>query len=404
MTAAVRHTVQVRQGDLAPFVVGAVSLEPGPRGGLVPYRLAPWARAQHDDPLLHWCEQAAAGVEVRVRTAATELAVTFAVLVPGPAGAAAPSPVVVVEDGGARQELRVERADLLPLGPDRTVGAVVPGEPFHLVVRAVRPAAERDVVVRLPHGARVEVLAIDADAPVAPVGRRPGALRWTHHGSSISHGLDLRVPDRPWPAQVARAEGWELTDLAFAGNAQLDGFTARTVRDVPADLVTLALGINLVNADSMRQRAMLPAVHAFLDTVREALPTTPVVLLQAVACPLHEDTPGPVVTGADGRMRAARRMVEPDEGALTLRRTREVLAAVHAVRCDPYLFLLDGRDVFGADDTHHLYDALHPDADGHDLIATRFPAVLRRVLREGPVTARPTTPRFDDPLATWVNA
>jgi hypothetical protein len=45
------------------------------------------------------------------------------------------------------------------------------------------------------------------------------------------------------------------------------------IRDAPADLITLKVGINLVNADSMRERTFRPAVHAFLDTIREGIPT-----------------------------------------------------------------------------------------------------------------------------------
>lgn len=371
---------RVTGADLAPFVVGAVSLEPGARGGLVPYRLAPWARAQHEDLLLRWAEQTSAGVEVRVRTAATELVLTLAGLVPVAAGEPAPRPPVVVVDDGVRTVVPLEHVDVLPLtsaGPGAVVGAPL----SRVVVRARRPGVVRDVVVHLHQGVRTEVVAIEADAPLAPVGRRGGAVRWTHHGSSISHGTDVPLSDDPWVVRAARDLGWELTDLAFAGNAQLDGFVARTVRDVPADVITLAVGINLTNADSMRRRAMVPAVHAFLDTVREGQPTTPVVLVQAISCPAQEDAPGPIVMTPSG-VRVARRDLEVDDGALTLAATRDVLATVHAARaaCDPHLHLLDGRTLLGPADVGLLHDGLHPDVAGHRLMAGRFPAALRAAL------------------------
>ena len=45
------------------------------------------------------------------------------------------------------------------------------------------------------------------------------------------------------------------------------------MRDTPADLISVKLGINLVNTDLMRLRAFGPAVHGFLDTIRDGHPT-----------------------------------------------------------------------------------------------------------------------------------
>ncbi len=65
------------------------------------------------------------------------------------------------------------------------------------------------------------------------------------------------------------------------------------MRDTPADLVSVKIGINLVNLDLMRRRAFGPAVHGFLDTIREGHPTTPLLVVSPLLCPIHEDTPGP---------------------------------------------------------------------------------------------------------------
>lgn len=95
----------------------------------------------------------------------------------------------------------------------------------------------------------------------------------------------------------------ELTSLGFGGSALLDPFTARTMRDLPADLISVKLGINLVNTDLMRLRAFGPAVHGFLDTIREGHPTTPLLVVSSIYCPIHEDTPGPCVLDfVDGRV------------------------------------------------------------------------------------------------------
>jgi hypothetical protein len=85
----------------------------------------------------------------------------------------------------------------------------------------------------------------------------------------------------------------ELVNLGFSGSALLDPFTARAMRDTPADLISVKIGINVVNADAMRLRAFVPAVHGFLDTIREGHPTTPLLVVSAILCPVQEDTPGP---------------------------------------------------------------------------------------------------------------
>jgi hypothetical protein len=41
--------------------------------------------------------------------------------------------------------------------------------------------------------------------------------------------------------------GADLTNLGFGGSALFDQFTARAIRDTPAELISLKIGINLVN-------------------------------------------------------------------------------------------------------------------------------------------------------------
>lgn len=71
--------------------------------------------------------------------------------------------------------------------------------------------------------------------------------------------------------------------------ALLDAFTARAPRDTPADLSSVRIGINLVTTDLMRLRAA-PAVHGFLDTIREGHPTL-LLGVSSFHCPLHENIP-----------------------------------------------------------------------------------------------------------------
>ncbi len=72
-----------------------------------------------------------------------------------------------------------------------------------------------------------------------------------------------------WPGVAARIGGVELHNLGLGGSALVDPFTAQVMRGTPADLISVKLGINMVNLDGMRLRTFVPAVHGFLDTIRE---------------------------------------------------------------------------------------------------------------------------------------
>jgi hypothetical protein len=151
------------------------------------------------------------------------------------------------------------------------------------------------------------------------------------------------------------------------------------MRDHPADLLSVKIGINLTNGDVMRMRAFTPAVHGFLDTIRDGHPTTPLLVVSPVLCPMHEDTPGPgAVDLGDGtmRFRATGDPADVAAGRLCLRTIREDLTRIVAQRAadDPHLHLLDGLSLYGPADAaeHPLPDRLHPDAATHRLMGERF--------------------------------
>jgi hypothetical protein len=242
------------------------------------------------------------------------------------------------------------------------------------------PAREKLVELWLPHQEMTELVALRTDAPVAAVA--PGGRRvWLHHGSSISQGSNAGSPTATWAALAAARGGVDLVNLGFSGSAMLDSFVARTMRDHPADLLSVKIGINLTNGDVMRMRAFTPAVHGFLDTIRDGHPTTPLLVVSPVLCPMHEDTPGPgAVDLGDGtmRFRATGDPADVAAGRLCLRTIREELTRIVAQRAadDPHLHLLDGLSLYGPADAaeHPLPDRLHPDAATHRLMGERFAA------------------------------
>ncbi|WP_053912733.1 GDSL-type esterase/lipase family protein [Streptomyces sp. SCSIO 75703] len=365
----------------AGLLRGALDLEVTARG-VLPHRLPARARAQNTDGQLAMAESQPSGVRLAFRTRATALALDTLPtkrVYPG----APPRPDGVYEllvDGRPAGRGSVTGGDTLTLDLATGSATVTPGPVGTLRFDGL-PGRDKDVEIWLPHNETTELVALRTDAPVEPAPDR-GARVWLHHGSSISHGSDAATPTTIWPALAASRGGVGLVNLGFGGGALLDPFTARALRDTPADLISVKLGINLVNADVMRLRAFGPAVHGFLDTIREGHPTTPLLVVSPILCPLHEDTPGPSAPDldglADGRLRfvALGDPAERASGKLTLNVIREELARIVERRRadDPHLHHLDGRALYGPDDAAELPlpDGLHPDAATHRRIGERF--------------------------------
>jgi hypothetical protein len=243
------------------------------------------------------------------------------------------------------------------------------------------PGHDKKVEIWLPHNEITELVALRSNARIELEAASSRKV-WLHHGSSISQGSNGESPTSIWPALAASLGDVELINLGLSGNALLDPFTARTIRDTPADLISLKIGINLVNMDLMRLRAFTPAVHGFLDTIREGHPTTPLLIISPLYCPIHEDTPGPgafdVSALAAGRVSflATGDPAEQKAGKLTLTVIRDELRRIVQWRAvhDPHLHYLDGLELYGQRDFADLPlpDQLHPDGPAHRRIGERF--------------------------------
>jgi len=363
------------------LIRGALELVPTEHG-VRPHRVPAWARDQGDGQLA-MAEAQPSGVRIVLRTSATVVELdtirttTAYVGLPG-----RPDGVYdLVVDGALAGHATGSGGNVLEI--DMTTGGTEyrPG-PVGTVRFDGLPDTMKDVEIWLPWNEATELVALRTDAPVSPV-PASGQRVWLHHGSSISHGSNSTSPTATWPALAAAAGGVDLVNLGLGGSALVDPFLARVIRDAPADLISVKLGINVITHDAMRLRVFGPAVHGFLDTIREGHPDTPLLVVSPIYCPIHEDVPGPSAPSfsEDGiGFTAAGDPAEVRSGKLTLNVIRDELTRIVAARAesDPHLYYLDGRELYGAADNavQPLPDDLHPSPDTQRLIGERFGALV----------------------------
>ncbi|HVT64614.1 MAG TPA: SGNH/GDSL hydrolase family protein [Mycobacteriales bacterium] len=368
--------------DLATLpVVGALDVAASADG--VSFRRVPaWAWPQVADAGHRVVAAVPAGVRLEFATASRSLELDVQLT---SFGGAKPETIPVFDllvDGVLTVSRVVEQADFARIEVSERLAAFVgaaqtvrfdelPGDPG------------LPVELWLPHNATVELrgVRIDDGAQLAPL--RRARKRWVHYGSSISHCINAPGPTATWPSAVALRADVDLLHLGLAGNCMIDHHVARTIRNEPVDFVSLKLGINIINGDTLRERTFVPVVHGFLDTIRDGHPETPLVVASPIICLVAEDHPGPTLVASDGAAYVVPRDGDLATGALSLRRVRELLAEIVSVRreTDPNLHLVDGLSLFGPDDVDYLEDGLHPSPVGNGRIAERF---YDLTFRDGP--------------------
>ncbi|MEV8240379.1 GDSL-type esterase/lipase family protein [Microbacterium testaceum] len=363
--SALRHTTRFPSADAE--VVGALGFAPG-RYGVAPRRLPDWTRRQIPDPGFDFVVGMTSGVRVALTTRASVIELELAVIGIAPG---APALVELVVDGELRATVSIPADEQTLLAADGSPTQERPPTRVSFDVARTENRAS-SVELWLPHTAAVELVALRADASFAP--SRDGRPIWLHHGSSISQCGEASAPTRTWPAIAAALGGVSLRSLGFSGNAVGDPFVARTIRDHPADAISIEIGINVVNGDLMRRRAFGPILHGVLDTIREGHPTTPLMVLGPIPCPSLESMPGPtVIDPTTGQAASAGNVRELDRGAMSLGTVRQVLHEVLSSRSDdPFLFALDGRELLPETEIGDLDDGLHPNAAAYERMGRRF--------------------------------
>lgn len=355
---------------------GALDLEIT-RAGVMPRRLPAWTKEQYQDPSVHGVTVMPSGVRLVFRTDACELELEVLTSTGQLDTDREPRPTGMLDllvNGTLAGRRQAPVGHVLRMAGPGDVQRLVPGDPGTVRFTGL-PAGMKNVELWLPQQTPTELVALRADGEVLaplPDGRR----RWVHHGSSISHCIEADGPTGTWPVVAAALGGVEVINLSQAGNAMLDPYVARTIRDMPADLISLKVGINIVSLAAFRLRTFGPAVHGFLDTIRDGHPDTPLLLMSPVSCPAVEQTPGPTTMGPDGKLTALGDPADVAGGALSLAVVRAELERIVATRQagDPNLHHLDGRELLGPQEAEDLADGLHPTAAAYRRMGKRFAA------------------------------
>ncbi|MER7839085.1 SGNH/GDSL hydrolase family protein [Streptomyces sp. NPDC096040] len=356
-------------------VVGALEKTPGP-AGVALHRAPGPGRAQLADTTYEFISTVPSGVRLEMLTDATGIELDAQITQVVMTGTE-PSDAVfdLVVDGELRAPVTSSGQTVIHVDPATTALDEHPAPPATLRFTLGSEPRERRVEIWLSNSRATQLVdvRVPEEASVRPA--PASGPMWVHHGSSISQCSEADRPTGTWPAIVARRAGRSLVNLGLGGECHLDPFMARAIRDLPADAISLELGINIVNGDTMRERAFVPAFHGFLDTIRDGHPDTPILIVSPIVCPAVETRPGPTLPGADGRVRTLDRPAELTLGSMTLTRVRELLTE-HVERRrkagDHRLHLIDGTALFGREDIADLPDGLHPNAAGYARMAERF--------------------------------
>lgn len=320
-----------------PFFEGAVSVEKGD-GWFRPWRLPHEQRLLFPSPgdaLLNaaGCPSA---VRLRFRTDSRRLALEV---------------LPLAQHSGDSVNSRFD------LTVDNTIVATSEVEPgSELVAFENLPAGDNIVELWLPPGVPVFVKRLLVDDGATCVEAADSRKRWVTYGSSLTHCVRANSAARVWPAIVARQCDLHVTSLGFGGQCHIDPMVAMAIRDLPADYISLKMGINVMGLGSLNIRTFAAAMLGFVRIVREKHPTTPIALVSAFC-----STP---------------RETQPNAAGMTLQIMREQTADVFerlVKNGDNNIVLCNGLNIVDAESLEtYSSDACHHNGDGIEEIAERW--------------------------------
>jgi hypothetical protein len=226
------------------------------------------------------------------------------------------------------------------------------------------PEGDKTVEIWFPQGAGVSALNVLIDAGSSLTVKDDDRPGWVTYGSSITHCNGAHSPARTWPGLASRLKNVNLTCLGFGGDCHIESMMGRVIRDVPSDLISLKLGINVLGGMSLSPRTFRPAIIGLVKTIRDTRPDTPIAVLSSIIAPPREEA-------------------ETAVGFSLSKMRTEVEDAVKRLQDagDGNIRYFDGRLLLDAEDADSclLEDGVHPNGGGYELMGQRF---AERVLTE----------------------
>lgn len=365
-------------------IAGALESEIGEGGSVSFSRLPAWTKAQYAKGDIGRWARMPSGVRLRFSTSASKIELSVHVFrltikdlaeEPGPAG------FDLLINGEERATAETQKGGSIRItmdGPAVTNEEYIRGD-SEIITFDNLGDIEKEIEIWLPSSGVVEIESIESDQEIFSP-KTDTRKKWIHYGSSISHCIEAQRPMNIWNVHASRLLNLNIRNLGLAGECHVDGFVARTIANLDADFISLKIGINIVNADSMRERSFVPAVHNFLDVIREKKPIVPIMVISPICCPFHEVNPGPTLIGNSG-LYSEPRAHDLGHGALNLPRIRTLLETIVEARSDAHLYYLNGLELFGPADSHMMPDQLHPNSDGYRVMGERFAATQGELIK-----------------------
>ncbi len=235
------------------------------------------------------------------------------------------------------------------------------------------PKGDKLVEVWLPQLSEFRLRTFDISPAAWIVPYQDKRRRWIVYGSSITHCAAAQSPSYTWPGVVSRALDLNLTCLGFGSNCHLDPMIARMMAELPADYLTIKVGINVYSKSSLDFRTFQPAIIGFVKAIRDKKPDTPFAVISAIYAPTREKVENAV--------------------KFTIEAMRiEVADAVSRLQThgDKHLYYFDGLKLIGPEQGHLLPDSVHPNAEGYKALGKNFIDEVWPTMSGKAAPARPT--------------
>lgn len=201
---------------------------------------------------------------------------------------------------------------------------------------------------------RLEI-GVDGQSGIAPM-ENPFRHKIVVHGSSITHGISAGRAGMSYPSRLGRDLGLYIVDLGFSGQCTMQPEFASYLAHVEADAFILDCFSN-PSAETINER-----FDAFVDTIRKAHPTTPLIFLQTIR--------------RETRNFSTRiEKFESDKMAAAEARIRE------RMKTDRNIYFVDPGNLLGGD---HIAttDGIHPSDLGFTRMLERIEPPIRKLLKK----------------------